>query len=1053
MKKFILLVLAAFVCTSAFAQTKITGKVTSTADGQPIPFASVVVKGTMTGIATSDDGTYTLDKVPANATLEFSSIGFITQEVPVNGRAVINIALVPDTESLEEVMVVAYGTAKKGTYTGAASVVKQETIKDVPAVSFEQALTGKVAGMQVSTVSGQAGSTSSIRIRGIGSMNAGNEPLYVIDGVPAISGSSGQMGDYLYTSNNAMSSLNNSDIESITILKDAAASALYGSRAANGVVMITTKRGKSGRPQITFKGQLGVTPSFATRNYEVADPLAQLEMEYGIFAGQYLPDYEGYIEMSQADAAAAGIKQLNNRFHKHGYHFELDGSGYEWKNVKISDYNNSGRAGKFYDWEKDLLRTAAFQTYDLSVSGANETTNYYTSLAYTTQEGRNVTNDYNRITGRINLNQKIGKYVEFNSNINLSRSFKTGFNDTRNLGGNYFLQTRNLMWGVYWPTDYATGEPWTSRYGSYSYNPNYYNNEWENSSVNMKIAAVETLTIHIIDGLDAKTVFSYDNSNTRDHLYYSANHYNGSSDNGAVHEMSTNVTKMVSSTTLNYNKTFAEKHTLGVLAGFEAEQNQTTFHRSSGSNMPTSSLHTVSTAGKLDASGYDWGSSMMSFLSRLEYNYDNKYYVSGSFRRDGSSKLGPLTRWGNFWSVAGSWRINNEGFMKDIDWLSNLRLRSSYGVNGTLPSSLYGWRSLTSYSSKYKEQPGGGVSSISTADLAWETNYTWNLALEFGVFDNRFTGTVEYFNRDSKDLLQYVPISTVTGFSSTLKNIGSINNHGVEVELAVDIIRSRDLNWDFSLNFSKFKSTVTKLSDGADILWYDPTGSDDRADFIYREGESTLALYGYEWAGVNPENGYNIWYSNNENADYQLNGRNIVYDYDDAENQIIADLNPKLFGGFSTSVSWKGLSLDLGFTYRIGGYTYDGAEKDTADDGYYWERTRSQEYYNNMWTPTNKNAKYPRLLATDPTDAMRCSTRHLHPADYLRLKNITLAYSLPKNLLSKINVSNARVFFNGANLLTFAAWKEYDPEVSPYGTKGWELPIGKTYTFGLEFTF
>jgi TonB-linked SusC/RagA family outer membrane protein len=1055
MKKSILIAIAAIITLTGYAQNtlNVSGKVSDSIDGSPISFANVFVKGTTVGTSTDDLGKFILENVPSDATLVFSFLGYQNLEIAVNGRAKIDVSLIANAESLDEVIMVAYGTAKKGTYTGAAAVVKQEAIKDVPSVSFEQALTGKVAGMQVSTLSGQAGSTSSIRIRGIGSMNAGNEPLYVIDGVPAISGDQGQMSGYLYTSNNAMSSLNPTDIESITVLKDAAASALYGSRAANGVIMITTKKGKQGKPQISLKAQVGFTPTFATDNYEVSDPLQQLEMEYDIFYGQYLPDPDGNIEMSQEDAATAGIKQLNKRFNKHGYFFELDGSGYDWKNVKISDYKESGRAGTFYDWESQLLRTAVYQTYDLSVSGATDITNYYTSLAYTKQQGRNVTNDFDRISGRVNLNQKIGKYVEFSTNINLSRSKKTGFNDSRSTGSNYFLQSRNLLWGVYWPTDYKTGEPWTSRYGSYAYNSLYYDNEWDNSSVNLKINAVESLTVHIIKGLDAKTTFSYDNSNTKDHIYFSANHFIGSEDNGSVTEMTTNVNKVVSSTTVNYNNTFAQKHTLGVLVGFEAEKNFSEFQRSSGTNLPTSSLHTVSTAGKLDASGYSWGSSMMSILSRLEYNYDSRYYLSGSFRRDGSSKLGPQTRWGNFWSAAGSWKINNEGFMKDISWINNLRIRGSYGVNGTLPSALYGWRSLTSYYSKYMNEPGGGVSSISTADLAWETNYTWNIALEFGFFDNRLYGTIEYYNRDSKDLLQYVPISTVTGFSSTLKNIGQINNHGVEVEIGGDIIRTKEWNWNMSLNFSKFKSTVTKLSDGADILWTDPTGGDGRADFIYREGESTLALYGYEWAGVNPENGYNIWYSNNDNSDYQLNGRNVVYDYDDADYKIIADLNPKFYGGLNTSVSWKGLSLDLGFTYRIGGYTYDGAEKDVADDGYYWERTRSKEYYNNRWTVTNKDGKYPRLLATDPTDAMQCSSRHLKPADYLRLKNITLAYSLPKNVIRKINLSNVRFFFNGSNLLTFAAYKGYDPEVSEYGTRGWEMPLGKTYTFGVELTF
>ena len=1047
MKKSILIVLALLLVNMAMAQMKVTGTITSSEDGSPIPYATILVKGVRgAGAVTDLDGKYSIDNVQADATLQFSYIGFTTQEILVNGRAVINVVMIPDATSLDEVMVVAYGTATKGTFTGAASVVKNDAIKDVPSLSFENALSGKVAGMQITTLSGQAGSTSSIRIRGIGSMNASNEPLYVVDGVPVVSGSAGQMSGYIYSTSNVMSTINPADIESITVLKDAAASSLYGSRAANGVVMITTKRGKQGKPVINFKASIGITPEWATDNYEVASTEQQIDMYYEMFwnAGVY------YQNKTVAAASTEAIRQLNNRFNRHGYIFSAPDN-------TINSLTITGdRAGKYYDWESQLFRTAVYQTYDLSVSGATDVSNYYTSLSYSKEQGRISINDFDRVTGRINMTQKVGKLIEFTTNVNVAKSSKKGYNDTRALGNNYFLQSRNLMWGMYWPTNIQTGEPWTLRYGSYAYNPLYYDNEWDNNSSTLRISANEAITLKLLPELTVKSIISFDNSQTLDHLYFSPIHFSGSAAKGIVREMSTNVNKLVSSSTINYNKTFAQKHTLGLLAGWEAEKNYVDYQRSEGSDLPTGALQTVATAGVLTATAYNWGNTMMSLLSRVEYNYDNKYYVSGSFRRDGSSRLGPAVRWGNFWSVAGSWRIDREEFMKNVDFVSSLRLRGSYGVNGTLPSSNFGWRSLATYGNKYMEQPGGGVSTIADANLSWETSYTSNLALEFGILDQRITGTVEVFNRDSKDLLQDVPISRVTGFSSTLKNIGEINNKGIELELSGEIIKGKEVSWNAGFTASHVTSKVTKLYGGQNIIWYEPTGGDSRIKFMYKEGESTLAVYGREWAGVDRETGKNVWYMNNENTTSQpttVNGRPATFRYQDASEKILGDIHPKLFGGFNTDVNWKGFTLALNFTYKLGGYTYDAAGRDVIDDGYYWERTMSQYQYDNRWTPENKDAKLPQRVAVDFEDVNQKSSRHMYKADYLRLKTLTLGYNIPKNIVNKISVSSARVYFNGMNLWTLAAHKVYDPEVNEYGSRGWETPIGKTYTFGIELSF
>lgn len=1038
-------------------QQAVSGTVTDAATGIPLSGVTVSVGSTQTAVATDNNGNYRIS-VPSDAVLTFRAVGYTAQDIPINGRQVVNMALQPSNNALEEVMVVAYGTTTKASFTGSATTVSAADIQDASTVTFENALMGKMPGVQITNSSGQAGAAPSIRIRGIGSMNASNDPLYVIDGVPAVSGGSGQLGDYIYTSNNVLNSLNPADIESVTVLKDAAAASLYGSRAANGVVLITTKRGKLGKPTINLRSSFGFTPSWATDNYEAAGVQEQVDMLYQVFH-----DYRTSNGWTEEDANTDALNRLNGKFNQHGYYFETAGTGLN-ESVMIKGMTDGmvNREGTYYDWEDLLFRTGLYQTNDLSVSGGTENTKYYSSLSYTQDKNRVVINGFDRVAGRVNVSQKVWDRIELITNASVSRNKQYGYNDTRNLGMNYYLQTRNLLWPLYWPTDYKTGEPFTARYGSYAYNADYYENEWDNAANSLRLGINETLSFQLLPSLNLKSVFSYENNEVKEFLYYSANHFNGATDNGVVHEMSTAYAKLVSSTTANFTKNFG-LHGVNILAGFEAEKNETDFQRASGSNMPSSALPSVATAGKLDASAYSWGYNMMSMLSRAEYSYGQKYNLSASYRRDGSSRFGPNNRWGDFWSVGAAWNIREESFMAKADFLSNLRLRASYGVNGTQPTSNFGWRSLFTYSNRYMESGGASLSTLGNDDLTWETNYTTNLALEFGLLDNRLYGTVEYFNRDSKNLLQSVPTSLVTGFSSILRNVGEVNNKGIEFELGYEILRTGDWKWNASVNGSFTRSKVTKLyvgeneSEAQPIIWNDPTGGDARAQFIFQEGESMLSFYGFEWAGVDPENGRNMWYVNNpddnEDGDFLHEGRGATYDYSAAHRVILGSAIPNVFGGVNTDVSYKGVSLGLNFMYKIGGSLYDGAFKDMADDGYYWERIRAQYYYDNRWTAENPNGSLPKLLGTDPTDAMQHSSRQMHDASFLRLKNVNLAYAIPAGLTQRIGMNNARIYFNGTNLITFSKYKIADPEVNQYGTRGWETPYAKTYTFGIELNF
>lgn len=1032
-------------------QIPIAGKITDQ-NGSPVAGVTISVKGTNIAVTSNANGLFTLN-ADQNAVLVASSVGYISQEIQVSGRKTISISLTSTDQELDEVIVVAYGTAKKSSFTGSAATLNYaKEAKDVPVTSFEQALNGRVPGVQINTTSGQAGSTSTIRVRGIGSMNASNEPLYVIDGVPVVNGNVGQMtGALAGTTNNIMSTINPNDIESISILKDAAASSLYGSRAANGVVIITTKSGKSGKPKVDFRTSLGLTPEWATENYKPGNVQEQIQYFYRIFH-----DYRTANGETDQQANTYALNRMNTRFGIHGYEFSSEGIGlYDKIIIKGKTDGVENREGKYFDWNDALFRTGKFQTNDVSLSGATDKTKYYSSLSYTKDEGRAYTNDYARIGGRLNLSQAITEKIEFATNINISHNDKKGFNDTRNTGTNYMYLANNLLFPFYWPTDYKTGNDYTVRYNSLGYNPLYYDTQWDNGSKTLRLAATPTLTVKLLPELTAKTIFSYDNSEVKDHLYYSPLHYHttyGATANGSVFEYSTNYLKLVSSSTLNFNKSF-DNHNIDVLGGFEAEKNETNYQYASGSNLPSSALHTVATAGIKDANAYSWGNTLMSVFSRAEYNYDQKYYLSASLRRDGSSRLGPDTRWGNFWSISGAWNLKSEDFLNSVEELSSLRLKASYGTNGTLPSSNFGWRSLASYGYNYMDQPGGTITTVADKNLKWEKSYTLNIGTEFGLFNNRLNGSVEYFTRDSKDLLQDVNISLITGFGSTLKNVGTINNKGIEIFLGGDIIKNDNFRWSANVNTSLLSSKVLKLSEGKDRTWWDPTGGDTRVQFIYREGEKVFSYFLQEWAGVDPSNGKPIWYTNDDtDGDFLHNGRGATNDVNKSRQIIAGSPIPKAYGGINTDFEYKGISLGLNFNYKIGGELFDHGSRDVAEDGYYWERIRSYYAIQEAWSIDNPNSLYPNVSGMDPTDGITRSTRHMYDASFLRLKNINVAYTLPVNTIQKLGVRNARVFFNGTNLLTFSKFKWADPEVNEFGTRGWEMPFGKTYTFGLEFS-
>lgn len=1038
MKHVLTLTLFVFLAGAfAHAQQKVTGTITGADDGNPIPFATVSVKGFSQAVASSSDkGTYTINVPKGGTTLIFNFFGMKTKEVEIGNQSTIDVALENEVQALEETIVVAYGTVKKSTFTGSASTVRASLINDIPQTSFENAMAGTVAGLQLSPTSGQVGSSVSIRIRGTGSLNASNDPLYVIDGVPVISGDVSTLD---YSSNNVMNTINPNDIASITVLKDAAASSLYGSRAANGIVVITTKSGRKEKMSVNFKANYGFTPTFAYNNMEKAsseDQVAYTKDLYRVWASQ-AKNADGSLRYpTDADQRAKAEADFN------------------------ANIGNDPRG--FFDWYDALFKTAVLQNYDLSASGGSDKTTYFASFGYTKEEGRVRPNNLSRWNGRLNVSQKLFNFSELTSNILFSSVDKKGFNDTYNNGANYFLMERNLLFNNWWPTN-VDGSWHTGAWRTYAQNVIYYDNFRESVSGINRLSANNSLRINFTDELIFKTIFSYDETRVNDFTWRAPIHYEALATNGRVSNTNYKILRLVNSNTLNWNHTFAEKHVVGLLVGLETEKHTTNYLQGIGTNLPTLDAKVISVAGKTEAWGSTYGNSMISMLSRLDYNYQGKYYLSGSFRSDGSSKFRPVTRWGNFWSASGAWRIKEEPFLKQVDWLSNLFFKVSYGTNGTLPSENYAAHSLFTYGYpySYNANVGGAITSFADDNLTWETNYNTNIGINSAFFNNRLTFNIEFYNRDSRNLLQDVPNSTITGIGTILRNVGEMNNRGVEIEVGGDIIRSKELTWSLSINGATLRSRVTKLYRSnanipEDIIKYDPTGGDSRARFILREGYSPKSFYGKEWAGVDPSNGEPMWYINNPNYTgtvyKDLNGRPVTNKWASASDAITGSADPKIFGGINTNVRWKGFLLDLNFVYSLGGDAFSASERYMNDDGYFTSRTRTVKAMD-YWKKEGDITQGPRLGLAESEIFNTHQSRWLYRNNFIRLKIVTLSYNLPKSIVEKIKMSNCRVYFNGTNLLTFASQNEFDPEVNVWGTRGWEMPLGKTYTFGLELTF
>lgn len=993
----------------AFAQLRVTGIVTDVSDGVPIPFASIMVKGTKIGAATDANGAFVINNVPPNAVLVFSYIGYLTSEVVVDNRTVINVSLAQQAVGLDQVMVVAYGTSTKGSYSGSATQIKQDNFKDVPVVSFEQAIVGAVPGVQISQRSGQPGSLPEIRIRGFGSFNAGNEPLYVIDGVPATSGDWGS--DNIYTS--SMNFLNPGDIESITVLKDAAAASLYGSRASNGVIIITTKKGKAGKAVTSFKASLSIS-DFAYDNY----PLVS--------------DAEG--EMLTREAWTNYGTDNPARWQQYG-------SLENYVNIQTEQYYPSKKSDLIYkDWKDELFRTAVSQNYEFSISGGSDKSKVFASVAYTDEKGINIMQYLRRLTATINADHKLSNRIRVGGSFQYSTQDQSGHQDGQAKDNVFYLWKANLT--TRWPFQYSDGRYWLEFYdGGTRVNPIAQMDLQINDAKQLRFLLKGWAEVNITDDIKIKSTVSSDYLKMHDRFHWLYGHINFTAyGQGYASDRHRMVDRTVSSTIANYNKNIG-KHDFALMGGWEAERQEFLYTRLA--KMDFSNFGATESALATNfQSGYTYRnlSNLLSAVSSANYSYDSRYYISGSYRRDGSSRLAPEKRWGDFWSVAGSWRISNELFMKSVNWINDLRIRGSYGTSGSLPSDYFGYMAVFGYGI-YGDEAAGYPSNLANSDLTWEKNRNWNVAIDARIFD-RVDIVAEYYNKTTEDLLLNATVASTTGFGSALTNIGSMENKGLELSFNVDIIKKKDMTLSAGVNWANLKNEVLSLSEEGEQIVSRP--------HIWKAGYSYVQYYTREYYGADPETGAALYYSNkilpDGTRDRTLVNRN------NASSTILEGMTaiPKGFGGFNATFAWKSLTASMAWSYKYGHYVWDNAVDDIEDDGYNSYKNTSKEQLK-RWQKPGDVTQVPRRVAGNTQGGYYDSSRALKKGDYLRLKNMTVSYNLPDKVKNYLKLSNARVYISGNNLLTFTKLN-FDPEVRADGYYNFTFPAARTVTLGLEIS-
>lgn len=1051
MKKLILAMLCTVMSVGlSVAQTKkVSGTVFSADDGEAVIGATVMAKGTSTGTITDYNGEFDLQVPTSATTLVVSYIGMESQEIAAGQN--LRITLASSSEMLDEVLVVAYGTAKKSSFTGAADVVKSERLDARTVANISKALEGTVAGVQTTSGGGQPGSGAKIIIRGIGSINANTEPLYVLDGTP-------YDGD--------ISAINPADIESMSVLKDASASALYGARGANGVVMITTKKGKAGATSVALKATWGIS-SRSIPKYDRVNEAQYMELAYESIKNALI--YDPWDPMSVTEAKQEALSTYMNEFGGEKYN-PFNMASTQLIDPETGKINPNAKLRYHDDWFDEATRNAPLrQEYQLSVSGGHDKTNYMFSLGYLDEKGLAINTGFERYSGRINVDSQLKNWLK----AGLSSSFSMTKQQYMQEGGTayYNIWYSSMMIAPIYPVyerdangEYLNGE---KQYDYGAQRPSYNNMNW--------IAALSDDKRELKgDNLSARTYWEigdknnealgffkdfrftvnlgidYRNSNRL--IYQNPYVGNAAGVNGNSYRSSNRVLSYTFNQLLNYNRTF-NKHELDVLAGHEYYSFTEQFLEAQRQGFPFGGSYELANGASItEGSSYKNEYNIESVFSRINYNYDGKYYLSGSFRTDGSSRFYKDNRWGKFWSLGGAWRISEEYFMEDTsDWLSNLTLKVSYGVQGNDnlikansdidEPDFYAWQGLYDMKFSNAYMSGAFLSSLENKDLKWEKNKNLNAGFEANLFSSRLLLSFDYFVKKTSDLLLLRPMPNSTGFLGYYDNVGNMRNRGFEITVSGDIIKNKDFTWNSSFIVTSYKNKVTKLSD---------TGSSNRilvgSTRVLQVGKPINSFYLAETAGVNPETGLmQYWITDTEGERVKTESYNTA----NANHRKISGSSiPDFSGSFTNSFRYRDFDMSVLLTYSVGGKVYDSTYAnlmDMRDAGSAWHKDML-----GRWQEPGDNAKYPRLeLGTSG----RVNDSYLLDASYLSFKNINFGYNLPRAWMNKVGIENLRFFAVADNLYTITAKKGMDPQYNFIGTQDYKYTPNRTISLGVDLKF
>ncbi|MBO5976919.1 MAG: SusC/RagA family TonB-linked outer membrane protein [Bacteroidales bacterium] len=1051
-EKLMMLLACLFLSASvAMAQTSsVKGTVLSAEDGQPVIGASVGVKEVPTiGAITDVNGKFELNNLPSTAkTLVVSYLGMEAQEVAI--KSVVTVKLEASALDLEEVVHVAYGTQKKSSFTGAAASVDGEKLQKMQVSSISKALEGSTAGLQTASSSGTPGSNASIIIRGIGSISASQSPLIVLDGVPY---------------EGSLNSIPAQDIQSLTVLKDAAANSMYGARGSNGVIIVTTRQAAAGEAQVSFDGRYGYNQRGVPAYDVISDHADYYEMMFEAIANSLYESDPFYAGASYQDARGEAAENLISGYLKYNI-YEGIADNRIVNPVTGKVYDNVRSASKKWNdsWATDPFTPGARQEYNLNISGGTQNTRAYASLSYLDDKGYVENSGFTRIAARAKVDQRVSDAVKAGINLSYSNTAQRTFGDT---GGNYsnifmFSQQIAPIYPIYlYDNDgnlmkNAEGNPLFDFGTQYKrpyaqeQNPLAVLKDNINSLTSDNVSSRGYIDINLAKSLKFSTNIAYDVFNQNSNTYATPNGGDAANVGGRGYKEFQRYAALNANQLLTWSPEFG-KSSIVWLLGHETKHDESQYmfgHMTNFLNAYNSEFANATMYQELTSNTSEYA--LEGYFTRFEYDFDDKYYVSASYRRDASSRFAPDVRWGDFWSVGASWRINQEAFLKDVAAIDNLKLKASYGTQG---NDNVGYDVV--YMDLYRVDRVNGEPALTKVfrgnpDLTWEKSNNFNAGIEIGLF-NRLDINADYFVKETKDMLYSRPLAPSLGKpASMLVNDIDMKNTGVELEVALDLIKTRNINWNVAFNATHYKNELTKLPSDKDPKGYQ-SGS-----YWRKIGGSLYDFYTYEWAGVDPVDGKPMYnkYTEIMDADGNGTGEYIVTQVNKTSEATLRETGksaiPDLYGGLNSAFSAFGFDLSVATAFQVGGYVWDSFYQNLMNPGDVGSNMHKDMYQ--RWNPSNTETSVPRLCYQDQ-DANDSSDRWLTSASYFSLRNVTLGYTLPSNLTKKLSIQNARVYMSGDNLWLKSARKGLDPRQSFSGSTGYVYSALATYSVGVNLTF